>query len=91
VETTSGPECGLAMTQTPRGERVKDADLIVGALPLMGSKFWIAKAAAPGADRVGSEFVLALFPRRAESEPQVTSVPAAEPRPKSRARSRAAA
>jgi hypothetical protein len=64
----------------------KDADPIEGALPLKGTKYWIARSTAPGADRVGPDFVLAPFPRRAESEPQVTSVPAAEPHPKPRAR-----
>jgi hypothetical protein len=69
----------------------KDADPIVGALPLMGAAYWIARAAEPHADRVGPDFYLAPLPRRGESEPQVTPVSAAEPRPKSRARSRAAA
>lgn len=63
----------------------KDADLIVGTLPLMGAKYWIDRAAAPYADRVGPDFTLAPFPRRGEGEPPV-SVPAIEPRPRSRAR-----
>jgi hypothetical protein len=66
----------------------KILDVIVGALPLMGAKFWIARAAEPGVDRVGPDFSLAAPPRRGECE--ALSVPAAEPRPRSRARSRAA-
>jgi hypothetical protein len=57
--------------------------------PLMGAAYWIARAAAPGADRVGPDFVLSLPPREG-GESQVTPVPAAEPRPRSRARRRAA-
>jgi len=64
----------------------KDADLIVGVLPLMGAKFWVARAAEPGADRVGPDFTLAPFPRRGEGETAVMSVPAIEPRPRSHAR-----
>lgn len=59
--------------------QAEDADL---TLPLMGKAYWIAKAAAPGADRVGLDFFLASFPHRGEVVPE----PAAEPRPKSRAR-----
>jgi predicted RecA/RadA family phage recombinase len=44
VETTSGPECGLAMTQTPRGERVKAADPIVGVLPRLVVPDWREEA-----------------------------------------------
>jgi len=63
---------------TPRGE-----DLIVGAPPLMGAKFWVGRAAEPGADRVGAEFTLAPFPRRGEGETTVMSALAVTaPRPK---------
>ena len=41
-----------------------DSGLTVGSLPLMGAKYWIARAVEPGADRVGPDFVLAAFPRR---------------------------
>jgi len=72
--------------------RVDDTDLTVGVLPLMGKAYWIARAAEPGADRVGSDFTLAPFPRRGESEVIVTPARAsASPRrQKSRGRSRAA-
>lgn len=72
--------------------RVDDTDLTVGVLPLMGKAYWIARAAEPGADRVGSDFTLAPFPRRGESEASVTPARASAPprRQKSRVRSRAA-
>jgi hypothetical protein len=66
----------------------KTLDLIPGALPLLGKSCWVAKAAEPHADRVGLDFALAPFPRRESEHP--VSAPAAEPRPRSRARSRAA-
>ena len=72
---------------TPRGERVKDADLIAGALPLMGKAYWIARAAEPGADRVGPTFVLSLPPRREGSEiPAHAVVTAAHTKPRGRSR-----
>ena len=44
-----------------------DAGAIVGVLPLIGRAYWIARAAEPGADRVGPDFTLAPPPRRGES------------------------
>lgn len=74
--------------------RVDDADLTVGALPLMGKAYWIARAAEPGADRVGPTFVLSPPPRREGSEAPVTparvAVTAAHTKPRRRSRREAA-
>lgn len=68
-------------------EKAPDSGRTVGALPLMGAKYWIARAAEPGADRVAADFTLASFPRRGESEDPVMPVPAVTAaRSKSRAR-----
>jgi hypothetical protein len=60
----------------------KAADLIVGALPLLGKAHWVALAAAPHAERVAADFTLAPFPRREGETPVMPSPAVTAPRPK---------
>jgi hypothetical protein len=65
----------------------KALDVTVDALPLMGTKYWVALAAELYHDRVSPDFTLAPFPRRGEGEAPVMPAHAVTaPRPKSRTR-----